>query len=63
MVGLRAVDPAGEVLIVTDGGTLLRIPVNSIRVIGRNTQGVKLINLGDGEKVMSFEHFVDAAAE
>ena len=63
VVGLRAVDPAGEVLIVTDGGTLLRIPVNSIRVIGRNTQGVKLINLGDGEKVMSFEHFVDAAAE
>ncbi|MBM4343786.1 MAG: DNA gyrase subunit A [Deltaproteobacteria bacterium] len=61
VVGLRAVDPAGEVLIVTDGGTLLRIPVNSIRVIGRNTQGVKLINVSDGEKVVSFEHFVDTA--
>ena len=61
VVGLRAVDPKGEVLIVTDGGTLLRIPVNSIRVIGRNTQGVKLINVSEGEKVVSFEHFVDAA--
>jgi len=61
VVGLRAVDPAGEVLIVTDGGTLLRIPVNSIRVIGRNTQGVKLINVADGERVVSFEHFVDTA--
>ena len=61
VVGLRAVDPKGEVLIVTDGGTLLRILVNSIRVIGRNTQGVKLINVSDDEKVVSFEHFVDTA--
>ena len=59
VVGLRAVDPAGEVLIVTDGGILLRIPVASIRVIGRNTQGVKLINVADGEHVVSFEHFLD----
>jgi DNA gyrase subunit A len=59
VVALRAVDPQGEVLIVTDGGTLLRIPVDSIRVIGRNTQGVKLINVADDEKVVSFEHFLD----
>ncbi len=59
VVGLRAVDPAGEVLIVTDGGILLRIPVASIRVIGRNTQGVKLINVAEGERVVSFEHFLD----
>ncbi len=61
VVGLRAVDPAGEVLIVTDGGVLLRIPVKDIRVVGRNTQGVKLINVGDGEKVVSFEHFLDTS--
>jgi DNA gyrase subunit A len=63
VVGLRTVEPDGEVIIVTDGGTLLRIPVREIRVIGRNTQGVRLINLSDGEKVMSFEHFVDRAGE
>jgi len=59
VVGLRAVEPGGEVIIVTDGGTLLRIPVSEIRVIGRNTQGVRLINLGENEKVVSFEHFTE----
>ena len=59
VVGLRAVEPEGEVIIVTTGGTLLRIPVSEIRVIGRNTQGVRLINLGDDEKVVSFEHFCE----
>ncbi|MFZ4578763.1 MAG: DNA gyrase subunit A [Myxococcota bacterium] len=59
VVGLRAVEPDGEVIIVTDGGTLLRTPVSDIRVIGRNTQGVKVINLGAGEKVVSFEHFTE----
>ncbi len=59
VVGVRAIEPDGEVILVTDGGTLLRILATEIRVIGRNTQGVKLINLGDGEKVMSFEHFTE----
>jgi len=59
VVGLRAVEPEGEVIIVTTGGTLLRILVSDIRVIGRNTQGVRLINLGDDEKVVSFEHFCE----
>ncbi len=57
VVGVRAVDPAGEVIIVTTGGTLLRLLVSEIRVIGRNTQGVRLIQLDEGEKVGSFEHF------
>ncbi len=59
VVGVRAIEPDGEVILVTDGGTLLRILASEIRVIGRNTQGVRLINLGDGEKVMSFEHFTE----
>jgi DNA gyrase subunit A len=63
VVALRAVEPEGEVLIVTTGGTLLRTLVRDIRVIGRNTQGVKLINLGEHEKVVSFEHFLDRSEE
>ncbi len=59
VVGVRAIEPDGEVILVTDGGTLLRILATEIRVIGRNTQGVRLINLGDGEKVVSFEHFTE----
>ncbi len=63
VVGLRAVEQGGEVIMVTTGGVLLRMPVSDIRVIGRNTQGVRLIALGDGEKVGSFEHFLDASDE
>ena len=63
VVGVRAIEPAGEIILVTDGGTLLRMLASDIRVIGRNTQGVRLINLGDGEKVMSFEHFTDREVE
>jgi DNA gyrase subunit A len=49
------VDNDSEILIVTDGGTLVRIPVGEINVIGRNTQGVRLINVQEGEKVVSVE--------
>lgn len=49
------VQPDSEILLVTNGGTLVRIPVSEISVIGRNTQGVRLINLSDDEKVVSVE--------
>jgi DNA gyrase subunit A len=58
-IGVRVVEPEGEVILVTDGGVLLRIAVQGIRVSGRNTKGVRLINLGDGERVVSFEHFCE----
>jgi DNA gyrase subunit A len=63
VVGVRAVEPDGEVIIVTTGGTLLRLNVSEIRVIGRNTQGVRLIQLDEGEKVGSFEHFNEREVE
>ena len=44
-----------EAMLITNKGTLVRIPVNQISVIGRNTQGVRLINLSDGEKLVSLE--------
>ena len=44
-----------EVLLITDQGTLVRTRVAEISVIGRNTQGVRLINLTDGEKLASLE--------
>jgi DNA gyrase subunit A len=39
-------------MLMTDAGKLIRIPVNGVSVISRNTQGVKLINIEEGEKVV-----------
>jgi DNA gyrase subunit A len=41
-----------QLMIITDHGKIIRLRVADISVIGRNTQGVKLIDLGEGEKVI-----------
>jgi DNA gyrase subunit A len=38
-------------MIMTTDGVMIRLPVSGISVIGRNTQGVRVINLGDGDRV------------
>jgi len=43
-----------DVMIISDTGVLIRIPAKSISRIGRSTQGVKVINLGEGAKVASY---------
>jgi DNA gyrase subunit A len=47
------VDNRDQLMIITGHGIIIRLRVQDISVIGRNTQGVKLINLGEGEKVVS----------
>jgi DNA gyrase subunit A len=42
-----------QVMLVTDGGQLIRCPVDDIRITGRRTQGVWIFRVGDGEKVVS----------
>jgi DNA gyrase subunit A len=44
-----------EVMLITNGGKIIRMKVADMRVIGRNTQGVRLINLTPGEKVMGMD--------
>ncbi|MDA8163763.1 MAG: DNA gyrase subunit A [Desulfobacteraceae bacterium] len=44
-----------EVMMVTNGGKIIRMKVADMRVIGRNTQGVRLINLAQGEKVVGLD--------
>ena len=51
LVGAARVLDDQEVMLITDGGTLVRTPVQDISLIGRNTQGVRLIRLNDGEKL------------
>jgi DNA gyrase subunit A len=48
--------PVGEsdqIMLVTDGGTLIRCPVDGIRIAGRATRGVRIVNVSEGERVVS----------
>jgi len=63
VISVRAVAPDDECMIITDRGQLIRIRVKEISVIGRNTQGVRLINMGDGEKVVTLERIAEREDE
>ena len=51
-----------EVMLISSTGTLVRTPVDEISVVGRNTQGVRLIRLGEGERLVGVER-VDETLE
>jgi len=59
VVALKEVIPGDELMVITRGGVIIRLPVNDIRVIGRNTQGVKMINLDDGDMVQDVARVVE----
>jgi DNA gyrase subunit A len=48
-----------QIMLVTDGGQLIRCPVSGIRIAGRNTQGVIVFDTAEGEKVVSVERVSD----
>jgi DNA gyrase subunit A len=52
VVALLLVEEDDNVMLMTDAGKLIRIPVNGVSVISRNTQGVKLIDIEEGEVVI-----------
>ena len=47
----KVIGDANDVIIVTNSGMIMRMPISQISVLGRITQGVRLINLKDGQKV------------
>ncbi len=53
------VENGDQIMLVTDGGQLIRVPVDGIRVVGRSTQGVIVFNTAEGENVVSVEHIKD----
>jgi len=67
LVAAFAVEDSDDLMMVTDGGQLIRTQVSQIGIKGRATQGVKLIRVGDDEKVVSVERLSetgdDEAAE
>nr|VFJ68668.1 MAG: DNA gyrase subunit A [Candidatus Kentron sp. FW] len=59
MVGALLVDRNDEVMLVTDGGKLIRMRTDEIRVVGRNAQGVKLISLTEGERLIGLDRIAE----
>jgi DNA gyrase subunit A len=55
LVASFPVEEADQLMLVTDGGQLIRCPVNGIRIAGRSTQGVIVFNTAEDEKVVSVE--------
>ena len=71
IIGIRSAEVAGalpvkdddEIMLLTIQGQAVRIPVNQIRVIGRSTQGVRLINLSDGDKLIGISRVIEIATD
>ncbi len=59
VVAARLVSDDDEIMLITTGGVLIRTRVKEIRELGRATQGVTLINLGEGEKLSGLEKVVE----
>jgi DNA gyrase subunit A len=58
IVALKEVIPQDELMMITRHGVIIRLPVDGIRVIGRNTQGVKVMNLDAGDAVVDVARVV-----
>ncbi len=60
VVGALQVTNEDEIMLIADSGKIIRMNMEHLRVIGRNTQGVKLINLEPGEKVVAMDMVPDS---
>jgi len=58
IVALKEVLPDDELMMITRHGVIIRVPVDGIRVIGRNTQGVRVMNLDSGDTVVDVTRVV-----
>jgi len=63
VIGVRMVTDDDQIMLITSGGKVIRLRVNEIRVIGRNTQGVRLIGLEEGERVASVARLAEREDE
>ena len=59
VVGALLVNRSDEIMLITDGGKLVRTRVDEISVLSRNTQGVKLISMTNGERLVGLERIID----
>jgi DNA gyrase subunit A len=59
VVGVKLVKDGDEVMLITDRGQTIRTRVDEIRETGRNAQGVKLMTLDDGERIVAVERLAE----
>jgi DNA gyrase subunit A len=59
LVASFPVEESDQIMLVTDGGQLIRVPVEGISIMGRSTQGVIVFSTAEGERVVSVEHIPD----
>jgi len=63
VVAAFPVEPTDQIMLVTDGGQLIRCPVDDIRIAGRKTQGVTLFRVEENERVVSVARLEEEASE
>jgi DNA gyrase subunit A len=63
LVASFPVEESNQIMLVTDGGQLIRCPVDGIRIAGRSTQGVIVFSTAEGEKVASVERLSEEGDE
>ena len=54
VIGVDAVRPGDEIMLITTQGMVTRSRVDDVRLVGRNTQGVRVMNLNEGDKIATF---------
>jgi DNA gyrase subunit A len=57
------VEETDQIMLVTDGGQLIRVPVQDIGIMGRSTQGVIVFSTAESERVVSVEHISEENGE
>jgi DNA gyrase subunit A len=63
VIGVQLVGADDQLMLITNTGKIIRLRINDIRVIGRNTQGVRLIDLDEGERVVSLARLAEKEEE
>jgi DNA gyrase subunit A len=63
LVASFPIEETDQIMLVTDGGQLIRCPIDGIRIAGRSTQGVIVFSTGEGEKVASVERLSEEGGE
>ena len=61
VIGQLLVREVDHIMLISDGGTVLRCRVREISCIGRNTQGVRITRLGEDEHIVAVEKLVEAS--
>jgi DNA gyrase subunit A len=62
LVASFPIETSDQIMLVSDGGQLIRCPVDDVRIAGRNTQGVRIFKTDGDERVVSVERIPDDGA-